>query len=69
MTRQAKFLWMKEILEHLDDCHRQWQFAEGRTEQFLADAIHRDLDEFRRLCDSLRSEAAGASRYCAVAVA
>jgi hypothetical protein len=69
MTRQAKFLWMKEILEHLDDCHRQWQFADGRAEQYLAEAIKRDLEEVRRLCESLRSEPACTGRPCAVAAA
>jgi len=69
MTRQAKFLWMKEILEHLDDCHRQWQVAEGRAEQYLAESIKRDLDEVRRLCESLRSEPTRAERCCAVAAA
>lgn len=69
MTRQSKFLWMKEILEHLDACHRQWQFAEGRTEHYLAEAMKRDLEEVRRLCDSLRSEPGCGSRACAAAAA
>ncbi|HUY90272.1 MAG TPA: hypothetical protein VMV10_16160 [Pirellulales bacterium] len=69
MTRQAKFLWMKEILAHLDDCHHQWQFAEGRAEHYLAEAMKRDLEEVRRLCDSLRSEPAVASHSCALAAA
>ena len=59
MDRQAKFMWMKDLLEHLGECHEQWQNADARTERYLADSIRRDLDEFRRLCDTLRSEPSG----------
>lgn len=55
MTRQAKFLWMKDILEHLGHCYDQWQEADPSTEHYLAESIRRDLDEFRRLCDSLHT--------------
>jgi hypothetical protein len=56
MTRHAKFLWMKDLLEHMGRCHEQWQSADERMESFLADSLRRDLDEFRRICDSLRHE-------------
>ena len=56
MTRQAKFLWMKDLLEHMGRCQEQWQSADQRMESFLADSLRRDLDEFRRICDSLRHE-------------
>ncbi len=56
MDRQAKFLWMKDLLAHLSQCHDAWQSADERTESYLADSIRRDLDEFRRLCESLRSD-------------
>jgi hypothetical protein len=69
MNRRAKFLWMKEILEHLDECHRQWQHADDRAEHYLAEAMKRDLEEVRRLCDSLRGEPARVSRFHAVAAA
>ena len=59
MDRQAKFLWMKDLLEHIGQCHDQWQAADSRSERYLADSIRRDLDEFRRLCDSIRSECSG----------
>lgn len=61
MDRHAKFVWMKEVLERLSDCQREWETAEGPTERFLADSIKRDLDEVRRLCDSLRQDGAGSS--------
>jgi hypothetical protein len=56
MDRNAKLVWMKEVLEHLSDCQREWESADGPSERFLADSIKRDLDEVRRICDSLRSE-------------
>jgi len=56
MDRHAKIAWMKELLVRLDLCQAQWQSAEGATEQFLANAMKRDLSEFRRLCESLRRE-------------
>lgn len=53
MDRQARFLWMKDLLEHLAACHDQWQTADPAVERYLAEAVRRDLDEMRRLCDSL----------------
>lgn len=62
MDRHAKLVWMKELLEHLSDCQREWETAEGPSERFLADSIKRDLDEVRRICDSLRREPSPAGR-------
>lgn len=56
MTRQSKFLWMKDLLEHMHRCHEEWQGADERRERLLAESLRRDLDEFRRLCDSLQRE-------------
>ena len=56
MDRRAKFLWMKEILEHLGHCYEQWQTADEMSEHFLAESVKRDLNEFRQLCDSLRCD-------------
>jgi hypothetical protein len=47
---------MQDLLEHLGACHEQWPAAEPAVERFLADAVRRDLDELRRLCDSLVDE-------------
>jgi hypothetical protein len=62
MDRHAKLVWMKEVLEHLSDCQREWETAEGPSERFLADSIKRDLEEVRRICDSLRGDRAVAER-------
>lgn len=56
MTRHAKFLWMKDLLEHMSRCHEQWETADARSERFLMDSMRRDVEEFRRLCDSMRAE-------------
>jgi hypothetical protein len=69
MDRKTKLLWMKDILEHLGDCFEEWQLADPQSERFLAEAIERDLDEFRRLCSSLRRDASPALRRRQAALA
>ncbi len=49
---------MKDLLEHLVHCHEDWQQASGTTEQFLARSMRRNLDDCRRLCESLQRELA-----------
>lgn len=56
MDRQSKLLWMKDLLAHLAETHEQWEFADERVGKYLADSMARDLDECRRLCESLRRE-------------
>lgn len=62
MTRHAKFLWMKDLLEHMTRCHEQWEAADARTERFLVDSMRRDVEEFRRVCESLRAESTSPAR-------
>ncbi|MBX3414944.1 MAG: hypothetical protein KF708_19825 [Pirellulales bacterium] len=57
MDRHHKFLWMRDILEHIESCYDEWRHTEGEGERRLADMIQRDLDQCRRLCESLRGEA------------
>jgi hypothetical protein len=59
MDRRTRFLWMKELVEHLGRCSEQWQHAEASAAGFLADAVERDLAEFQRICRSLRTDARG----------
>ena len=56
MDRHATFLWMKDLLEHLQQCHEQWEVADDLGEGHWHSAMQRDLGELRRLCDSLRRE-------------
>lgn len=57
MDRRKKFLWMREILDHLVDCCDQWQEEDvERNNSILAAAVQRDLDEVRRVCQMLVRE-------------
>jgi hypothetical protein len=56
MDRQAKAQWMRAILDHLNSCYAQWEDADPRSERYLAASMCRDLEDFRRLCESLRGE-------------
>ena len=66
MTRQEKFHWMKDILEHLSDCYEELQQADPDSDRYLAESINRDLEEFRRLCNSLRRDSRDVARRHAV---
>ena len=55
-NRQNTLLWMKDLIEHMSQCHEQLQWAaDRRTESFLTETMIGDLLECRRLCDELRS--------------
>lgn len=56
MDRQTRLLWMNDILDHLTHSYEEWKQCDEQTEQYLADSIKRDLSEFSRLCDAVRSE-------------
>jgi hypothetical protein len=53
MDRHKQLHWMRDILDHLRHCYEQWVVADVTSERYLAESMKRDLDEFRRLCDSL----------------
>ena len=65
MDRHSKFVWMKEVLEHLNECHQEWETADGQAEHFLAESMRRDLDEVRRICESLRANSPQSNRLAA----
>lgn len=54
MDRYSKLNLMKDILDHLRNCYEQWSLADAHSEHYLAESMKRDLDEMRRLCDSMR---------------
>jgi hypothetical protein len=64
--RQAKFLWMQDLVEHLSYCVEQWQAADGPSEHYLGDHIKRDLDELRRVTEALQTAREAAVHELAV---
>jgi hypothetical protein len=48
-------LWMKDLIEHMNRCHEQLQWADHRTQKFLTESMLTDLMECQRLCEELRS--------------
>ncbi len=58
-NRQNQLLWMKDLIEHMTQCHEQLQWAaDGRTETFLTETLMGDLAQCRRLCEELRTNRA-----------
>jgi hypothetical protein len=54
-NRHEKLLWMKDLLEHMNRCHEQLEWAsDGPTTAFLTESLMVDLTECRRLCEELR---------------
>src|SRR3954447_22587138 len=54
--RQNTLLWIKDLIEHMNLCQEQLQWAaDGPTASFLTEAMLVDLSECRRLCEQLRA--------------
>lgn len=64
MDRRHKLLLMRDILDHLNHSFDQWRSAEPGSATLLANTIERDLAQFRRLCDSMRVDAAALGPAC-----
>lgn len=59
MDRRNTFMWMKDLVDHLRTCADEWQTSSGRNRSgdgVWAEAVRRDLDELRRVCEKLRGE-------------
>ena len=53
-NRHTTLLWMKDLIDHMNRCHEQLQWAhEGPTQTFLTESMMVDLSECRRLCEQL----------------
>lgn len=56
-NRHKTLLWMKDLLDHMNQCHEQLQWAgDGPTEAFLANSLMVDLSECQKLCEQLNSK-------------
>ena len=53
-NHRSTMLWMKDLIEHMNRCHEQLQWADTRTQSFLTDSLLTDLMECQRLCQELR---------------
>jgi hypothetical protein len=53
--RDANLLWLKDLLGHLGNCQHQLEWAEDSdTVRLVTEAMLRDLDSCRRICETLR---------------
>ena len=53
--RDSNLLWLKDLLAHMSSCQRQMQWAEDEeTVHMLTEAMLRDLDCCRRLCEKFQ---------------
>ena len=54
-NRRQTLLWMKDLLDHMNRCHEQLQWAaDAPTETYLADSLMVNLHECQRLCEQIR---------------
>lgn len=55
-NRHKTLLWMKDLLDHMNRCHEQLQWAaDGATESYLAESLMVDLTECQKLCEQFKS--------------
>ena len=53
--REANLLWLKDLLDQLAARRRQLEWAEdANTAHLLTEAMLRDLESCRRLCEQLQ---------------
>lgn len=66
--RRNTLLWMKDLIEHMNQCHEQLLWAaDSPSEAFLTESMMVDLVECKRLCEELRGKRE-TSRLLAVSV-
>ena len=57
--RETNLLWLKDMLDQMTACQQQLQWAEDpATITVLTEAMLRDLDCCRRLCETMHRRAA-----------
>ena len=53
--RETNLLWLKDVLDQLAACQQQLQWAEDPAAiEVLTEAMLRDLECCRRLCETIR---------------
>ena len=54
-NKRHTLLWMKDLLDHMNQCHEQLQWAaDGATEAYLAETLLVNLTECQKLCEQLK---------------
>lgn len=57
MGHEAKLTLLSDLVDRMSDCCEDWRTADGLAqEQLFAETLRRDMAEFRRVCESLRSD-------------
>jgi hypothetical protein len=61
--RKANLLWLKDILEHLQNCRQQLEWADSaEAVGLVTETMLHDLERCRRLCQNLQRRAQLASQ-------
>jgi len=59
--RETNVLWLRDLLEHLDECRQQLQWVDDpEVVRILTESRIRDLDRCRQVCEQFRRRAAPA---------
>ncbi|WP_422930658.1 hypothetical protein [Singulisphaera sp. PoT] len=67
-NRQNTLLWMKDLIEHMTQCHEQLQWAgDGQTESYLTESLMVDLAQCQRLCEELKQRPRKARKFAITA--
>ena len=67
--RESHLLWLKDLLDHLRDCHEQLQWADDpETARLLLESMTSDLDRGKRICEALKARTPAARRALSRAV-
>jgi hypothetical protein len=57
--RERNVLWLRDLLEHLDECRQQLAWTEDpEVVGMLTETMLRDLERCRQVCEQLRRRAA-----------
>jgi hypothetical protein len=55
--RDSNLLWLGDLLEHLAACRQQLELTDDpRSVRLLTEAMLRDLDSCRKVCETLREQ-------------
>jgi hypothetical protein len=55
--RDKDMLWLSDMLDHLRHCQRQLSWTDDtETIEILTDAMLRDLERCRRLCEAMTGQ-------------